>query len=960
MTTSTPPNNTVLALAPPYVNGQTYPVEGADIGVPKVAVGPAPDGKTFEAGLPKVDVELGSDGKILVVSVTVDPPISGTMDPGDVMHLWLKGEPAALDFKIIVDPNVRTLLHIPEGRLHPDLLNLLYYTVTRGSTNIGTLDPPLSMLYNRIRPGLKDRLTVPGGHSELKLLLPDEIRNGVGKDFVSAQVRVSYPYCRAYDTITLKCNGEFLEPKPRVSPTQAPPPPNPGSEEPTTFCFTITRAFLDKAKRQNNKLDFSYTVTDQLLNGPDPDAPWSAVHTVDEDLDGKRLPMPILLERKEDYPGDNAEEIDLAKLAGGPLLLVVLTADSRFVVGYEVIATYTCKVPGQPDIEVIVKGKVEADPFGAKKTLFLEVPNDKVLERGAVTVVYELRDTTGKPVATSGTAKATVVGTRIEPKAPAIKEAPNGVSLVPNAAKSALTAIVNYVGMKLGDKIIVTWKGAAGTPAGGSHTAPEKTVTVLGPQEIPLANSVVAFNLNESVSVSYAVQQGSQKPQPSQTLVLAVLALILDLSNVPKFLQAANNGDGAEFDVSKLTANAILRAFDWPLIALLQRVWLRLFGTNDDNTPYERTIWNGGGAQTNKNWINNRYYDTAALKSELQGLKNGSLLRIEFKAGLKGSLFESDAVTFTERAYTIKAVEDLKPTIDSIKGLPSNIEIPPGGITVETRVILTGIAAKGQKVDVLLGTVSKGQPVADPTTGRWTQEVTGLTVALHSFTVEALYGSGQTSDPRTLTVVSELIVDTSDLFLSGANISIAGTDLPWTRISDPAGTSANRAATGGTSPYKYKSDDKLVATVDENGVVRSTGNGTTTITVEDKAGQTKSFKVTTSNVRRLITTYPNSLTFTAFLQWVSTANAQHCTRSEGEVAAFAQALSAIFQPTLPPGDTYHPQYFICATVSPRGSVVKMHTGWVGTPLIPIFQGPSFNAYSPPTLNPTYKGLAFAP
>ncbi|MFW6754563.1 Ig-like domain repeat protein, partial [Pseudomonas glycinae] len=67
------------------------------------------------------------------------------------------------------------------------------------------------------------------------------------------------------------------------------------------------------------------------------------------------------------------------------------------------------------------------------------------------------------------------------------------------------------------------------------------------------------------------------------------------------------------------------------------------------------------------------------------------------------------------------------PTITSAKGSPSGNDIPPGGITVETAVTLSGVAAKGQKVDVLLGSVPKGQPVADPGTGIWTLLVTGLT-----------------------------------------------------------------------------------------------------------------------------------------------------------------------------------------------------------------------------------------
>jgi hypothetical protein len=72
----------------------------------------------------------------------------------------------------LIDPNVRTTLRIPKGRLHPDKVNKLFYTVRRGSDNRGTSTPSLEILYNRIRPGLKDRLTDPGGHSELNCCCP--------------------------------------------------------------------------------------------------------------------------------------------------------------------------------------------------------------------------------------------------------------------------------------------------------------------------------------------------------------------------------------------------------------------------------------------------------------------------------------------------------------------------------------------------------------------------------------------------------------------------------------------------------------------------------------------------------------------------------------------------------------------------------------------------------------------
>ncbi|EJM81187.1 hypothetical protein PMI34_05238, partial [Pseudomonas sp. GM74] len=68
----------------------------------------------------------------------------------------------------------------------------------------------------------------------------------------------------------------------------------------------------------------------------------------------------------------------------------------------------------------------------------------------------------------------------------------------------------------------------------------------------------------------------------------------------------------------------------------------------------------------------------------------------------------------------------------------------------------------GQQVEVIDGTASKGQPTADPSTGIWTLLVSGLSETAHSFTAKALYGSGQTSVPRTFRVVNEMLLDNFD------------------------------------------------------------------------------------------------------------------------------------------------------------------------------------------------------
>ncbi|QKG64791.1 hypothetical protein HP062_03845 [Pseudomonas sp. B14-6] len=151
------------------------------------------------------------------------------------------------------------------------------------------------------------------------------------------------------------------------------------------------------------------------------------------------------------------------------------------------------------------------------------------------------------------------------------------------------------------------------------------------------------------------------------------------------------------------------------------------------------------------------------------------------------------------RTLTVTAL--IPPTISSVKGSPSGVEIPNGGTTIETAVTLTGTASKGQKVEVFDGAVPKGQETADLITGIWTLLVSGLSEAAHSFTAKALYGPGQVSAARTLTVRMELIVDTTPIILSGANISIAGTSIAWVPTGvDPDGTYERRSATGGIPP----------------------------------------------------------------------------------------------------------------------------------------------------------------
>ncbi|QAY92943.1 hypothetical protein CUN63_25025 [Pseudomonas sp. ACM7] len=204
-------------------------------------------------------------------------------------------------------------------------------------------------------------------------------------------------------------------------------------------------------------------------------------------------------------------------------------------------------------------------------------------------------------------------------------------------------------------------------------------------------------------------------------------------------------------------------------------------------------------------------------------------------------------VTSAARTLTVTAV--VAPTITSVKGDLSGVEIPHNTTTTETTVILTGTASRGQKVDVLDGTDSKGQPTADPSTGIWRLLVSGLTVAAHSFTAKALYGSGAVSAVYPITIVPKLAIGGSQMNLNGYSIKIP--DWPKTGL-DSIGNTETRQAQGGVLPYTYTSSDPTIASVTQAGKVTGNRNGLITITVTDYMLNKVSYTVVVTNTYRLL------------------------------------------------------------------------------------------------------------
>ncbi|MFJ5240982.1 hypothetical protein ACIP86_30470, partial [Pseudomonas neuropathica] len=397
----------------------------------------------------------------------------------------------------------------------------------------------------------------------------------------------------------------------------------------------------DQAKRLDKKLYFSYTVTDQLGNGPD--TPWSPVHSVDEDLDGTRLPMPILLERMEDYPGDDAEEIDLVKLAGKPLLLVVLTTDPRFVAGYEVIATYTAKNTGQPaDVVVTISGKVEADPFGQKKPCILEVPNNKIFAGSDVSVTYELSEPNGDLVGTSKPATGTVTGSTPEDLlrpflvAPAIN--PIDVLAYPNG----VTVRIEHLQARDGDRARLVEVN----PPAGSPQFPLVEFNSEKQVDTVLSAAFMAARHGKDIGFRWNLNRNGGQAGKSPVATFSVLKMADGDSRLPTPCIAGETSNS--LDVTKLLSRDLLQSVKWLHQTPGQTVWGVYEGISDKGEAITCTEPNGEPIKLIGD------FEWPIPVKWLKTLQHGSDLRVKLLINSNGTSDRSEAVSTPTRVYRVQ------------------------------------------------------------------------------------------------------------------------------------------------------------------------------------------------------------------------------------------------------------------------------------------------------------------
>ncbi|MNJ35282.1 hypothetical protein D3C77_300140 [compost metagenome] len=122
------------------------------------------------------------------------------------------------------------------------------------------------------------------------------------------------------------------------------------------------------------------------------------------------------------------------------------------------------------------------------------------------------------------------------------------------------------------------------------------------------------------------------------------------------------------------------------------------------------------------------------------------------KVAFDGVGNESSAIAFPVKIYTVKSLEIVTPVISMVVN-DRNHNIPRGGSTTATTVILHGTASFNQRVQIYNGTTPL-EIVRSDAGGRWRSEVAGLTMTTHTFMAKGLYGAEPESESFAIKVVA--------------------------------------------------------------------------------------------------------------------------------------------------------------------------------------------------------------
>ncbi|KAA6177685.1 hypothetical protein F3K50_06195 [Pseudomonas marginalis] len=250
--------------------------------------------------------------------------------------------------------------------------------------------------------------------------------------------------------------------------------------------------------------------------------------------------------------------------------------------------------------------------------------------------------------------------------------------LPPEAVLRGATIAVAYPQMLPSHRIRACWTGIpeVGTYCETKDGNTSRTVHFEVPPE------VIGANLNEYgryINVQYFVLLGTHQT-PSSVLSLYVLPPVLPLP----YLEGHTS---SVLDVSTLIGTERAMVDRWSFINRNQRMWFELHGTYANDAPFFFALYNGDLVTYNGEQIGIR---PQAPVSELRQLKDGSQLLMRFGVTFDQTVYDTNALWFPERRYTVQAIPAEFP-------VPRLVQATGSG----TAVTLTALSAQyGATVEV--------------------------------------------------------------------------------------------------------------------------------------------------------------------------------------------------------------------------------------------------------------------
>jgi hypothetical protein len=196
--------------------------------------------------------------------------------------------------------------------------------------------------------------------------------------------------------------------------------------------------------------------------------------------------------------------------------------------------------------------------------------------------------------------------------------------------------------------------------------------------KVPSALVIAAGDTNpQPIIVIYSVLNPDEpEGVASEPLQLTVRKYVRP--TYPKPVLTDANSSTKILDVSTLTHDANLEVAAWPGQAVGQKLWLSVV-----STP-QITLQNWNPLNVTALGTQKRVIALAKLKT----LENGSTFTLKLEASFDGG---ATRFPFSEESYTIQAVPVVSAvTITKVTNVAGDVEIPDGGSTTDTSVVIHG------------------------------------------------------------------------------------------------------------------------------------------------------------------------------------------------------------------------------------------------------------------------------